>query len=131
MIRAKIACKLNKPAAVTAMLDSALPRIAKSFDFQEVTGLGGDLGEKALAQFGSMKLAELQNRVRGNQLISLPDRPFQPKDIHNLRELAYARTNEKVVTKLFNKSLSCGKSNLCKLLNDIIIRHYTVICNNL
>jgi nucleotidyltransferase/DNA polymerase involved in DNA repair len=107
---AKIASKLNKPQAVTALSRCGLRRVSEYFNFRDIPGLGGDLGERVQNEFGQMTMAQLRRSVSGDfeDFIQI----LGEDDASEITRLVNAVCFEEVVHKVMYTGLNCGKNNL-------------------
>jgi hypothetical protein len=110
---------LHKPQAVTALSRKGLRRVSESFDFRDIPGLGGDLGEKLEKVFGPMSMAELRRtfyREKQHFFGFFPEDDFQKINL-----LVNAVCFKEVEHKLTHCGLNCGKNNLSNIMQDKVI----------
>jgi hypothetical protein len=106
---------LHKPQAVTALSRLGLRRISESFDFRDIPGLGGDLGEKVEKVFGPMSMAELRRTFYGDNEYFFAS-IFADNDFQTIDSLVNGFCSKEVEYKLMHNGLNCGKNNLSKLI---------------
>jgi hypothetical protein len=105
---------LHKPQAVTALSRKGLRRISEYFDFRDIPGLGGDLGENVENAFGPMSMAELRRTFyRENKFFGF----FEEDDFQKINCLINGVCVKEVEHKLMHYGLNCGKNNLSKHYN--------------
>jgi nucleotidyltransferase/DNA polymerase involved in DNA repair len=109
---AKVACKLNKPDAVTCLTKKGFFRISNRILFRDVTGFGGDLGEELQSIYGECSLKDLQDRVKGNPSF-LRDQ-IGPEKFHRVCDIMNGVCDKPVKNKFMNNAVNCGKRNLRK-----------------
>jgi nucleotidyltransferase/DNA polymerase involved in DNA repair len=111
-LMAKVACKLNKPDAVTCLTKKGFFRVANRIQFRDVTGFGSDLGEELQSIYGECSLKELQDRI--NEKPSFLKKRIGPEKSQRAHDIMNGICNEPVKNKFVNKGLNCGKRNLRK-----------------
>ncbi|XP_035712043.1 DNA polymerase eta-like [Folsomia candida] len=109
---AKVACKYNKPNGITALTRQGFNRICSDIDFRDLTGLGGDLGEKVENLFGQLYLNQLRNMLNFTWNLNCLANWVGYEDTEYVREIANGICYQEVEDKLMFDGLNCGRGYL-------------------
>jgi len=114
----KIACKLYKPEGVVILTKGGLPRVSAEFNYREIPGLGGSLGDRISKLFGNnLTMSELMYSLShsfGSRQFKMLRKEFSQQELDKISDLSQGICYSPVEHRVMNQCMSSGKNNLSK-----------------